>query len=123
MGHHYYQIVSCAKALGYFANLEVYQAWVNLSIITRVKTEILFAFHGMGRASTGVIVCSAMYYTKSVGAREAEGSVPSDVAPLSVEPFTLTFREDPLDVQKRFRAWLEDRVIAGLQLWKNDIGA
>lgn len=120
-GYNYIQTVGCAKALGYFANLEVYQAWADLTILTGTRTEILFAFHGMGQGSTGVIACSAMYYTKQ--ASESGEAMISDVVPLSDEPFTLTYQEDPHQVEKRFRLWVNDRIILGLDFWRKAVGA
>lgn len=120
-GYNYIQTVGCAKALGYFANLEVYQAWADLTILTGTRTEILFAFHGMGKGSTGVIACSAMYYTKQ--ASESGEAMISEVVPLSDEPFTLTYQEEPTQVEKRFRQWVNDRIILGLDYWRKAVGA
>ena len=120
-GYNYIQTVGCAKALGYFANLEVYQAWADLTILTGTRTEILFAFHGMGKGSTGVIACSAMYYTKQ--ASQSGEAMIGEVVPLSEEPFTLTYQEDPVQVEKRFRQWVNDRIIYGLDLWRKQVGA
>lgn len=120
-GYNYIQTVDCAKAHGYFANLDVYQAWADLTILTGMRTEILFAFHGIGKGSTGVIACSAMYYTKQASDR-GETTI-GDVVPLSEAPFTLTYTENPTDVQRRFRDWVNDRVILGLDRWRKDIGA
>jgi Fic family protein len=120
-GYNYIQTVGCAKALGYFANLEVYQAWADLTILTGTRTEILFAFHGMGKGSTGVIACSAMYYTKQ--ASESGETMFGEVVPLSEEPFTLTYQEDPTQVERRFRQWVNDRIILGLDHWRKAVGA
>lgn len=120
-GYNYIQTVGCAKALGYFANLEVYQAWADLTILTGTRTEILFAFHGMGYGSSGVIACSAMYYTKQPS--ESGEALISEVVPLSKEPFTLTHQEDPTQVEKKFRQWVNDRIIFGLDYWRKSVGA
>lgn len=119
--YNYYQIVECARAQGYFASLEVYQAWADLTILTGTRTEILFAFHGMGKGSTGIIACSAMYYTKQ--ASETGESMIGEVVPLSEEPFTLTYQENPTEVERRFRQWVNDRIILGLDRWRKAVGA
>lgn len=119
--YNYFQIVECARAHGYFANLEVYQAWAGLTILTGTRTEILFAFHGMGKGSTGIIACSAMYYAKQ--ASETGESMIGAVLPLSEEPFTLTYKENPTDVERRFRQWVNDRIILGLDSWRKAVGA
>src|SRR5262249_11202129 len=58
-GYHTIQIVQAAKALNYFANREIYQAWALLSLQGKLRTEILFSLHGVGK-STGMLVCTAM---------------------------------------------------------------
>lgn len=119
--YNYFQIVQCAKALGYFANREVYQAWAALTICTEFKTEVLFAFHGIGRESTGVLVCSPMVNTRQT--TDTEDTVIGDIFPLTEEPFHFTYAEDPSDVAKRFRKWLEQCLISGLDRWRRMIGA
>lgn len=120
-GYNYYQTVGCAKTHGYFANLEAYQAWADLTILTGTRTELLFAFHGMGKGSTGVIACAAMYYTKQ--ASDGRETMIGEVTPLSEEPFALTYSEDPKAVLRRFKDWVTDRIILGLDRWRQDLGA
>src|SRR5262249_41953794 len=50
----YYQVIQCAKKLGYFADLRKYQAWACLVIQAVQRTEILLSFHGVGREFAGV---------------------------------------------------------------------
>lgn len=120
-GYNYYQIVECARSHGYFANLETYQAWADLTILTGTRTEILFSFHGMGKSSTGVIACAAMYYTKQ--ASDSGETMIGEVIPLSEAPFTLTYSENPADVLRRFRDWVNDHIILGLDRWRQSLGA
>ena len=89
--------------------------------MTGTRTEILFAFHGMGKSSTGVIACAAMYYTKQ--ASDGGDTMIGEVIPLAEDPFTLTYTENPTDVQRRFRDWVNDRVILGLDRWRKALGA
>ncbi len=120
-GYNYYQIVECARAQGYFANLEVCQAWAGIAILTGNKTEILFSFHGMGKGLTGVVACAAMYYTRQAG--DGGETMIGEVTPLSPGPFTFTYEEDPAEVAKRFSAWVDDRIILGLDRWRKALGA
>ena len=118
-GYHTIQIVKCAKALHYFANREAYQAWALLTINTKIQTEILFSFHGVGN-STGMLVCAAMAYNRAqspVGEALIE-----DVFPLVNEPFQFAYSEDPTEVSRRFRRWLEDRILDGLNFWQKNLG-
>jgi hypothetical protein len=115
--YNYHQIVDCARALNYFANLQIYQSWAALIIQTERRVEILFAFHGMGHPSSGVLGCTAMLYTKY---RDEDGETSiGEVVPLVDEPFEFTYAEDPSAVQLRFKQWQDEAVLKGLNEWQN----
>lgn len=116
---YYQQIVQCAKALGYFANLPFYQAWASLCIRTDHQTEILFSFHGIGPETSGVFGCAPMLFTR----QRSEGgeSLVGDVKPLTDAPFEFTYVEEAADVQKRFRRWLDKCVVSGLDEWRKTV--
>jgi len=118
-GYHTIQIVKFAKALHYFANREAYQAWARLTINTKTQTEILFSFHGVGK-STGMLACAAMAYNRAQSP-DGEAFI-EDVFPLVNEPFQFAYSEDPTEVSRRFRRWLEDRILDGLNFWKKNLG-
>jgi hypothetical protein len=119
--HNYFQIIQCANALGYFANLAEYQAWAKLVIATAIRTELLVAFHGIGKGVTGVIGCVAMIYSKSDDdAKDGERRI-GDVVPLTQQPFEFTYSEDPLDVQKRYQQWLDERIVDGMKWWQERV--
>ncbi len=114
--YYYRQIIETAKGFGYFANLNVYQAWTALVIKTTRRAEILLSFHGAGTHSGGVYACSAMFFTKDVndqGDTEVTGLIP-----LGDEPFEFTYTEQDATVRRRFIDWIDDVVIAGLQEWQ-----
>ncbi|MBP7052988.1 MAG: Fic family protein [Phycisphaerae bacterium] len=119
--YHQFQIVQCARALGYFANMEAYRSWVNLAIQTTTRSEILFSLHGMGKGLSGIIACSAMFYTKE--STDTKHTVIGEIVPLCTEPFTFTYEEEPNEVQERFRKWLDDTLILGLDQWRRGLGA
>ncbi len=119
--YHQFQIVQGARALGYFANVEAYRSWVNLVIQTTTRSEVLFSLHGMGKGLSGIIACSAMFYTKE--STDTKHTVIGEVVPLCTEPFTFTYEEEPVEVQKRFRKWLDDTLILGLDQWRKGLGA
>ena len=115
--YNYHQIVDCARILGYFANLQVYQSWASLIIQTDRRVEILFAFHGIGHHSSGVLGCTAMLYTKD---RDEGGETTvGDIVSLVDEPFEFTYAEDPTAVQSRFFNWQDAAVLKGLNEWQN----
>jgi fido (protein-threonine AMPylation protein) len=117
----YYQIVQCVKKLNYFANFQLHQAWASLVVRMDNRVEVLFSFHGMGRGETGVLACSAMFYTKDTS--DAGEAVIGEVVPLSSDPFLFTSNDDPAAVERRFHRWLDERVVLGLDMWRKSIGA
>lgn len=52
---------------------------------------------------------------------EAGVSVTTEVVPLADEPFEFAFTEDQVEIQKRFRKWLDECTFAGLEQWKNTL--
>ncbi len=119
-GYHRYQIVQCAKELGYFADLRRHQAWSSLAIVLDQRTEILFSFHGIGREETGVLGCAAMVFSKEENAESGEKNI-SDIHSLTDEPFEFSYLEDSADVQQRFRPWLDRCVLLGLSYWQKSL--
>ncbi len=62
-----------------------------------------------------------MFYTKQKS--EPKETIIGDITPLSDGPFWLTYEEAEHDVIARFRPWLEERLILGLDRWRKTIGA
>jgi Fic family protein len=120
-GYNSHQIIQCAKALGYYANRNTYQAWCSLGIVTDSRTDLLFAFHGIGGESNGVLVCAAMAYMRQT--TDEEGTVISEVTPLSSEPFYFTYSQNEQDVAHNFRKWIDQRLIEGLNYWRKAVDA
>ncbi len=119
-GWYSYQIAKGATQLGYYANRRSYQAWLTVDIYTQNRVEMLFSFHGLGRAS-GTMACLGVVYSRSSsGGAEATSG---DIKLLSNAPFTFTKTQNPNDVTKRFAKWLEDCVIVGLDEWRKLEGA
>ena len=117
--YNHWQITQIAKACGYFADLQRYRAWTALVILTEHRTELLFSFHGIGREAAGILGCSAMVYNKEE--IETGESMISEITPLSGEPFTFTYREDPSDMQRRFGHWLDECILKGLNYWQRSL--
>ncbi len=117
--YHYHQIIQCARELGYFANLRCYQAWAAMAIVMEQRAEVLFSFHGIGHETSGILGCSAMFYTKQ---KDEEGeTVIGPVSPLADEPFVFTYLEDPTEVQRTFRKWLDRCVVSGMDRWQKEL--
>jgi Fic family protein len=117
--YYYKQIVETAQSYEYFANLDVYQAWVSLVLLTTRRAEILFSFHGIGRQSSGVLGCTAMFFTKDK-TEDGETEI-AGLTPLGGEPFEFTYTEDDADVRRRFTIWLDRMALLGMQEWQKVI--
>jgi hypothetical protein len=112
-----FQIVRCAKALGYYANTDVFRAWTALVVDASARTEVLFSFHGMGQTASGIIACSAMAYTKQPS-EDGETAI-GDIHPLAEDPFSFGYAEDPHQAMIRFQGWFEDCLLRGLSYWRD----
>ena len=123
-GYYNIQIVEGAKQLNYFANRRFYQALAGIDIFTQNRTEILFAFHGMGH-SNGTIACLAIVFSKQLdhSAKDQGGALYGQAKPLSDAPFVFTHAQSANEVAKRFRQWLEEAVVKGLDEWRKLEGA
>jgi len=117
--YHYHQIIQCAGKLHYFANLAFYQAWAAMAIVMEQRAEVLFSFHGIGHEASGILGCSAMFYTKQQD--EKGETVIGPVSPLTDEPFVFTYLEDPTEVQRTFRKWLDRCVVTGMDRWQKGL--
>lgn len=114
-----WQIVQCARQLGYYADLQAHPAWVELRIETEDWVGVLIAFHGIGHEWSGLIGVAPMAYRKGLGETGVREVV--EIKPLATEPFEIGFTGDPIEIEQRFRKWLEDALIAGLQYWQQSV--
>lgn len=116
-GHYFrWQIIETAKQLDYFANLAEYRSWIRLILHTDSGAEVLVSFHGTGHEFRGVLAVSACFFRREeteAGEREI-----ADVTPLSAEIFQINYREAEEDAETRFREWLEDILVKGLEIWR-----
>jgi Fic/DOC family len=115
------QISNAANQLEYNPDFHSYSAWALLTIKMEFSSEILIAFHGIGREFTGVLAVVAMFYTKHM--TFAPATIIGNVISLSNDPFIFTYDETEREVINRFRPWLEERLILGLDHWRKSIGA
>lgn len=117
--YHRWQVVECARQLGYFANLTDYHAWALLTIRTQVQTELLVSIHRLGR-NGGIFAASAMIYRRESQGVDASGNEAARCTipePLCRTPFTVTDRDLEAAVSKRFQSWIDECVEIGLGRW------
>lgn len=118
-GFNRWQVSNAAKQLGYFPNLQVDPSWVELQFDAAPWVGVLVAFHGIGREWVGLMGASAMAYRRE--ASEDGKTEAVDLKPLCTTPFEIAYSDDPVAVQQRYRKWLEDALILGLDYWQKQV--
>lgn len=117
--YHRYQVVEAAKQLGYFANLRNYHAWIQLVIDIEISTTLLFSFHALGHEYRGLLVCTACAYHRD-DSEEGERNI-SDIQSLIDSPFQFSYADEEENLVDRFKQWLEDVIVTGLDYWNKSI--
>lgn len=117
--YHRYQVVEAAKQLGYFANLRNYHTWIQLVINVESSTILLFSFHVLGHEYRGLLVCTACAYHKD-DSEEDESNI-SDIQTLTDSPFQFSYADEEENLVERFKQWLENVIVTGLEYWNKSI--
>jgi Fic family protein len=117
--YHRYQIVETAKQLGYFANLRPYHSWIQLVINVQSTTTILLSFHALGHEYRGLLVCSACAYHRD-NAEDGERNI-SDIQALTDSVFQFSYADQESNLTERFKQWLEDVLVTGLEYWNKSL--
>lgn len=123
--YHRYQVVETAKQLDYFANLRSYHAWIQLVIDVETSTTLLLSFHVFGHEYRGLLVCTACAYHRDKDESD-EGdhntnSIISDIQSLTESPFQFSYADEEENLVERFKQWMDDIVITGLEYWNKSI--
>lgn len=117
--YHRYQVVETAKQLDYFANLRPYHKWIQLVIDVETATTILLSFHVLGHEYRGLLVCSACAYHRD-NTEEGERNI-NDIQSLTDSVFQFSYADEENLLTERFKQWLEDALVTGLEYWNNSI--
>jgi hypothetical protein len=113
------QIVELAKELAYYADTRTYRSWVRLKIGEDRRTEIVVSFHGLGSTFVGVMAVSAFLEHRD---RSEDGETAMDGPyKLSREVFQFSYLDNERVVIERFQKWLEEVLLAGLDLWRGQL--
>ena len=118
---HYFmrQIISTAKDLDYYADMQHYRSWVRLVLKDGNQSNILISFHGIGHEFRGVLVCSATWFQRTP--TEEGGSESGGENSLCDEVFQINYKEDLEDIKLRFKGWLDSVLERGLSLWEKSV--
>jgi Fic family protein len=117
--YHHYQVVETAKQLGYFANLRNYHTWIQLVINIETSTTLLLSFHVFGHEYRGLLVCTPCAYHRD-NSEEGERNI-SDIQRLTDSPFQFSYADDEENLIERFKQWLEEVILTGLEYWNKSI--
>jgi Fic family protein len=117
--YHRYQVVKIAQDLKYFANLRSYHTWIQLVINVETSTIILLSFHALGHEYRGLLVCTACAYHRD-NTEEGESNI-SEIEKLADFPFQFSYADDEENLVERFKQWLEDIILTGLEYWNKSI--
>jgi hypothetical protein len=80
------------------------------------RVDILLSFHEIGRENKGVFACSAVAYHKDP---DEEGtSLVTQVQALSESPFQFSYKDTEQELDIRFREWLDEVLLNGLNYWQ-----
>ncbi|BAZ79768.1 Fic family protein [Sphaerospermopsis kisseleviana CS-549] len=120
--YHRFQVVETAKQLGYFANLRPYHSWIQLVINVESTTTILLSFHVVGHEYLGLLACSACAYHRD-NTEEGEKNISniSDIQALTDSLFQFSYADDEINLKERFKQWLEDVIVTGLEYWNESV--
>ncbi|MGK7943941.1 MAG: Fic family protein [Microcystaceae cyanobacterium] len=117
--YHRYQVIETAKQLKYFANTQTYHQWIQLVIDVAVPTIILISFHSLGHEYRGLLVCSACAYHKN-NTEDNDYNI-GDIQALIDSPFQFSYADQENILIERFKKWLEEVIITGLEYWNKSI--
>lgn len=114
---HRWQTIEAAKELDCFANIAEFTAWRRVVLETESgRSEILLAFHAVGREYRGIVGTSLSFYRRP---ETDEGhSTIEDRYTVSKELFQINYLESLEAVQARFDAWLDKHLLLALDLWR-----
>lgn len=112
------QTITIAQKLKYFADWRTYRTWVGMKIKEERIAHIVLSFHCLGKKSKDLMAVSAFieYRDKAEGVEEPEGPYE-----LCMEPFQFSVRESPTSVLKRFKLWLNQVTVTGLDQWRQQL--
>lgn len=113
------QIVNIAKSSDYYADTRTYRAWVRLKIREERQIELVISFHALGVEFLGIMAASAFLIYRDPN--ENDAMAVDGPYQIHKEAFHFSYTEDQDLVENRFRIWIDEVVLFGLDEWRRQI--
>jgi len=123
---HYYrwQIVESAQQAHQWANFNEQALWVR-ALIRGGTSQLRFilSFHHVGRTLTGVAEVTSIADLEDLKADPDNPATDSLRTPVHcmVQPFSITWRDDPIALQQRFEDWFTQSLVIALRVWSDTL--
>jgi len=122
LSNNYYflpQIFASAEKLDYYPNTREYREWCRLHIVEDRHNHIVVSFHGFGRNFNGIMAASAFSYEREEDEDGERKNI--NVHKICGELFKFSYDEDFLEIELKFKYWLNNTISAGLEYWKEEL--
>ena len=124
---HWYraEVVQTAQEAQHWANLNEARFFVKFSINPEEQSRtprlvFVVSLHHVGQQLTGIMAVTAFAQIRDSGepdSGESQESAELYFRDCTVEPFTFTWRDNAESMEKRFTAWVEERLGIALRYW------
>ncbi|MBM2811340.1 MAG: filamentation induced by cAMP protein Fic [Chloroflexi bacterium] len=114
------QIIETAQEVQQWANFNEEARWIRGLVrggITQLR--VVFSFHHVGRSLTGVAEVTAFADLEDLNAQPAEegpGTLRTSIRCM-LQPFSVTWRDDPEQLYNRFAEWCRNSLLVALREW------
>lgn len=79
----------------------------------------MISFHALGHEYRGLLTCTACAYHRDE-TEEGDKNI-SDIQTLADSPFQFSYADEESNLTERFKQWLDDVIVAGLEYWDKGI--
>ncbi len=113
------QIIQIAKQFDYYANFRNYRAWIQMQVKEERLAKLTFSFHGLGYEFSGIMAVSAFLEFRT----DNENSDAAAEGPYTIctNIFQFSYRDDFEQLLKRYKPWLEETILIGLEQWRKQL--
>ena len=109
---------SVAKKHNYDSNIDVYCSYVHI-YMQEGRFDLTVCFTGVGKEYRGIIAGCA--YIRTINHISEGASSVSSPEILNQELFQINYKESLPQTQTRFEKWLDDSILNGLRIWRDNL--